>query len=41
MHGIGLDADVRDWFRDQAGIGPRRIPRPQVPRDLVQRALDR
>ncbi len=34
MHGIGLDADVRDWF-------DRRVPAPEVPPDLVQRALRR
>jgi hypothetical protein len=39
MHGIGLDTDVRDWFRDAAASRPRRVPRAQVPRDLIQRAL--
>ena len=30
MHGLGLDADVRAWFRDAAAAvsRPRRIPRP-------------
>jgi radical SAM superfamily enzyme YgiQ (UPF0313 family) len=32
MHGLGLDADVRSWF-------PVRVPRPQVPRRLIARAL--
>ncbi|OHX22128.1 B12-binding domain-containing radical SAM protein [Chromobacterium sphagni] len=32
MHGIGLDSDVRAWF-DQ------RVPRPQVPRQFIARAL--
>jgi hypothetical protein len=41
MHGIGLDSDVRDWFRDAAASRPRRVPRAQVPRDLIQRALAR
>jgi radical SAM superfamily enzyme YgiQ (UPF0313 family) len=42
MHGVGLDEDVRAWF-DEA---PRRrarqryaVPAPQVPRDLIRRAL--
>lgn len=35
MHGIGLDDDVRNWFR---GSHPR-IPRPRVPRQFVARAL--
>jgi radical SAM superfamily enzyme YgiQ (UPF0313 family) len=48
MHGIGLDADVRSWFDDRPpapgkrgrrGRLPRRVPRPQVPRDLIRRAL--
>jgi hypothetical protein len=33
MHGLGLDADVRDWF---AG----RVPRTRVPRRFVARALE-
>lgn len=32
MHGIGLDADVRQWF-------PFKVPRPRVARHLVARAL--
>ena len=34
MHGLGLDQDVRSWF---AG----RVPRTQVPRHFVARALER
>jgi radical SAM superfamily enzyme YgiQ (UPF0313 family) len=41
MHGIGLDTDVREWFRDPGDGRPRRVPRPQVPRDLIQQALGR
>jgi radical SAM superfamily enzyme YgiQ (UPF0313 family) len=33
MHGVGLDADVRSWFE------ARKVPRAQVPRNLVTRAL--
>jgi radical SAM superfamily enzyme YgiQ (UPF0313 family) len=38
MHGLGLDEDVRSWFR---GEGRRRVnvPRTQVPADFVARAL--
>jgi len=37
MHGLGFDEDLRSWF---ATKGLRRpIPSPQVPRDLIQRAL--
>ena len=32
MHGLGLDEDVRSWF-------PGRVPRSQVPRHFVARAL--
>ena len=49
MHGIGLDADVRSWFQDEAGgrsrkggkgsRGGRTVPRPQVPPGLIERAL--
>ena len=35
MHGVGLDADVRTWFPR----GARRVPAPQVPPDLIRRAL--
>ncbi|HVZ73331.1 MAG TPA: radical SAM protein [Polyangia bacterium] len=41
MHGIGLDADVRTWF-DEPSRRPRgkaRVPPPEVPRDLIRRAL--
>jgi hypothetical protein len=33
MHGMGLDDDVRSWFDG-------RMPRPNVPRSAVRRALD-
>jgi hypothetical protein len=36
MHGLGLDADVRSWWKPARGI-----PRPQVPADLIERALAR
>jgi radical SAM superfamily enzyme YgiQ (UPF0313 family) len=42
MHGIGFDADVRSWFPARppgAAKKPRRLPRAQVPPDLVRRAL--
>jgi hypothetical protein len=50
MHGVGLDADVREWFepRESGGNGSRRsgarrilkrVPRTTVPADLVERAL--
>ena len=32
MHGIGLDADVRQWFADK-------VPRPRVARQFIARAL--
>ena len=32
MHGVGLDADIRSWFRS-------RVPRSTVPRNFVARAL--
>jgi Radical SAM superfamily len=32
MHGIGLDADVREWFEDA-------VPRSRVPKSFVARAL--
>jgi hypothetical protein len=44
MHGIGLDADVRTWF-DPAANGEKkgrraaRLPAPDVPPDLIRRAL--
>jgi hypothetical protein len=34
MHGIGLEQDVRRWFH-------QRVPRPKVPSDFVERALQR
>ena len=41
MHGLGLDADVRTWFDPVAGKGSRaaRLPAPDVPPDLIRRAL--
>jgi radical SAM superfamily enzyme YgiQ (UPF0313 family) len=33
MHGLGLDLDVRQWFEG------RKVPRPQVPRNLIRRAI--
>ena len=32
MHGVGLDADIRSWF-------PGRVPRSNVPRNYIVRAL--
>ena len=32
MHGIGLDADVREWFDEK-------VPKTTVPRDLITKAL--
>ncbi len=34
MHGLGLDQDVRSWFE-------KKVPRAQVPRDLVFKAIHR
>jgi radical SAM superfamily enzyme YgiQ (UPF0313 family) len=39
MHGIGLDADVRSWFAEEGRKRPRRVPAPDVPPDLIRRAL--
>ncbi len=39
MHGLGLDADVRSWFSPGPGKGRRKVPLPQVERDLIERAL--
>jgi hypothetical protein len=42
MHGVGLDRDVRTWFADERPRRrkpARRLPAPQVPPDLVRRAL--
>ena len=46
MHGLGLDLDVRSFFAPGAAAGKRkaarparRLPAPQVPEDLVRRAL--
>jgi radical SAM superfamily enzyme YgiQ (UPF0313 family) len=39
MHGIGLDADVRSWFIEDGRKRARRVPAPDVPADLIRRAL--
>jgi hypothetical protein len=49
MHGVGLDADVREWFGDEAGRGAGRhsrrrdarprVPRTTVPPDLIEQFL--
>ena len=36
MHGIGLEDDVRVWFKDMPG---GRVPRSRVPRHFIERAL--
>jgi radical SAM superfamily enzyme YgiQ (UPF0313 family) len=36
MHGLGLDRDVRTWFRRGRGVA---IPKVTVPPDLIRRAL--
>ncbi len=36
MHGIGLDDDVRQWFK---GDATGRVPRTRVPRHFIERAL--
>ena len=46
MHGIGLEADVRTWFADEArrkagGKRAPRLPAPDVPPDLIRVALAR
>ncbi|MBX7081843.1 MAG: radical SAM protein [Nannocystaceae bacterium] len=38
MHGLGLDEDVRSWFRADGRRGVK-VPRTQVPADFVARAL--
>jgi radical SAM superfamily enzyme YgiQ (UPF0313 family) len=45
MHGIGLDADVREWFEEPGGKRGRgkaksAVPRTSVPPDLIERSLD-
>jgi hypothetical protein len=46
MLGLGLDQDVRDWFEGLEIRAPGnkgktvRVPTPQVPRDLIQRAIE-
>jgi radical SAM superfamily enzyme YgiQ (UPF0313 family) len=40
MHGLGLDVDVRTWFeRPRRGNRAEALPEPQVPPDLIRRAL--
>ena len=39
MHGLGLDADVRSWFVEEGRKRARRVPAPDVPADLIRRAL--
>jgi radical SAM superfamily enzyme YgiQ (UPF0313 family) len=42
MHGIGLDADVRTWFKERPKGRTTRAPRlppPDVPPDLIRKAL--
>jgi hypothetical protein len=42
MHGVGLDADVREWFDERPARGRRgtaRVPRTTVPPDLIERSL--
>ena len=44
MHGLGLDADVRTWFTEPTVAKPRgkrapRLPPPEVPSDLIRKAL--
>jgi radical SAM superfamily enzyme YgiQ (UPF0313 family) len=39
MHGLGMDADVRQWFASDARAR-RSLPAPEVPRDLIAQALD-
>ena len=39
MHGIGLDADVRDWFDLPPALPRKQVPRTTVPRHQIARAL--
>jgi radical SAM superfamily enzyme YgiQ (UPF0313 family) len=40
MHGLGLDVDVRSWFdAPRRGKRAATLPEPQVPPDLIRRAL--
>jgi radical SAM superfamily enzyme YgiQ (UPF0313 family) len=41
MHGIGLDADVREWFEPRGGRKPKPagVPRTKVPANLIERFL--
>jgi radical SAM superfamily enzyme YgiQ (UPF0313 family) len=41
MLGVGLDADVREWFEPRKGAGRRlaSVPRTKVPRNLIETSL--
>ena len=39
MHGVGLDADVRDWFDLPPALPRKQVPRTTVPRHQIARAL--
>jgi hypothetical protein len=38
MHGVGLDADVREWFEPR-GKKKSGVPRTTVPRNLIEKSL--
>ena len=42
MHGIGLDADVREWFEPRTNGGRKivRVPRTRVPANLIESFLE-
>jgi hypothetical protein len=39
MHGQGFDVDLRSWFGSPRERRAANVPNPQVPRNLVQQAL--
>lgn len=39
MHGLGFEVDLRSWFGTPRERRAANVPNPQVPRDLVQKAL--
>jgi len=39
MHGLGYDVDIRSWFGAQRENEVRRVPKPQVPKDLIRNAI--